>query len=146
VYDRDWCGLYSRGRGVDTARGCAWGPSAEGVLWRRQGASNTWSCSSARVLAPAELPNLRISPNVLCKFSSWHLELASSCEFQGKIWPSLDDMVAPSLVCCTVHPRQNGCQTMSNDPGLVSTFQGCALGSLATFCYLDQVVLAPAKG
>jgi hypothetical protein len=25
-------------------------------------------------------------------------------------------------------------------------FQGCALGSLATFCYLDQVVLAPAKG
>jgi hypothetical protein len=39
-----------------------------------------------------------ISPNVLCKISSWHLELASSCEFQAKIWPSLEDMVVPSLV------------------------------------------------
>jgi hypothetical protein len=101
VYGRDRGGLYSRGRGrgVDTARGCARGPSAEGVLWRCQGASNTWLCSSTRVLAPAELPNVRISPYVLCKISSWHLELASSCEFQGKIWPSLEDMVAPSLVC-----------------------------------------------
>jgi hypothetical protein len=103
VDGRDRCGLYShgrgRGRGVDTARGSARGPSAEGVLWRCQGVSNTWSCSSARVLAPAELPNVRISLNVLCKNSSWHLELASSCEFQGKICPSLEDMVAPSLVC-----------------------------------------------
>jgi hypothetical protein len=39
-----------------------------------------------------------ISPNDLCKISSWHLELASSCEFQAKIWPSLEDMVVPSLV------------------------------------------------
>ena len=59
VYGRGRDGFYSRGRergrGVGTARGCARGRSAEGVLWRRQGASNTWSCSSARVLAPAEL-------------------------------------------------------------------------------------------
>jgi hypothetical protein len=151
VYDRDRCGLYSRGRGhghgVDMARGCARGPSAEGVLWRCQGASNTWSCSSAQVLAPAELPNVRISPNVLCKISSWHLELASSCEFQGKIWRSLEDMLAPSLVCLHCSPTTKidakPCQMT-----LVwfQIFQGCALSSLATFCYLDQVVLAPAQG
>jgi hypothetical protein len=28
----------------------------------------------------------------------------------------------------------------------VQIFPGCALGSLATFCYLDQKVLAPAQG
>jgi hypothetical protein len=62
VYGRDRGGLYSRGRdrghGVDTARGCACGLSAEGVLWRCQGASNTWSCSSAQVLALAEVTNV----------------------------------------------------------------------------------------
>jgi hypothetical protein len=107
-YGRDRCGLYSRERervhGVDMAWGCVCGPSAEGVLCRCQGASNTWSCSSAQVLASAVLPNMRISPNVLCKISSWHLKLASSCEFQGKIWPSLEDMGAPSLVCLHCSP------------------------------------------
>ena len=38
VYGRDRGGLYSRwrgrGRGVDTAQGCARGLSAEGMLWR----------------------------------------------------------------------------------------------------------------
>jgi hypothetical protein len=108
VYGRDHCGFYSRGRGhgpgVDMARGYARGSSAESVLWRCQGASNTWLCSSARVLAPAELQNVRISPYVLCKISSWHLELTSSCEFQGKMCPSLEDMGAPSLVCLHCSP------------------------------------------
>jgi hypothetical protein len=40
----------------------------------------------------------------LVQISSWHLELASSCEFQGKIWPSLEYMVAPSLVCLHCSP------------------------------------------
>jgi hypothetical protein len=50
------------GMGAGLARhgGCTHGQTAEGVLWRRQGASNTWSCSSARVLAPAELQSVRI--------------------------------------------------------------------------------------
>jgi hypothetical protein len=43
---------------VGTARGCTRGLRAGGVLWRCQGASNTWSCSSARVLASAELQNV----------------------------------------------------------------------------------------
>jgi hypothetical protein len=128
-------------------RGCVRGPSAVGVFWHSQGASNTCSCSSAKVLAPVELPNVRISPNVLCKISSWHLELASSCEFQRKIWPSLEDMLAPSLVGLHCSPvtkiDAKLCQTTLDR---FQIFQGCALGSLATFCYLDQVVLAPAQG
>jgi hypothetical protein len=78
--------------------------SVESVLWRCQGASNTWLCSSAQVLAPAELQNMRIWPYFLCKISSWHLELASSCEFQGKICPGLQDMWSPSLVCLHCSP------------------------------------------
>jgi hypothetical protein len=72
---------------------------ASGVLWRAQSASNTWSLLSALVLAPAEQPNVRISPYGLCKISSLHLWLPSSCKFQGKIGSGLEDMVAPSLVC-----------------------------------------------
>jgi hypothetical protein len=36
VYGRGWDGFYRRGRGLEvgTARGCARGRSAEGVLWR----------------------------------------------------------------------------------------------------------------
>jgi hypothetical protein len=64
VYGRGRGGFYSRGRGrghgVGTAWGCPRGLSARGVLWRGQGASNTWSCSSAWVLAPAELQNMLI--------------------------------------------------------------------------------------
>jgi hypothetical protein len=108
VYGRGRGGFYSRGRerarGVGTTQGCARGRSAEGVLWRRQGASNTWLCSSAQVLAPAELQNVRILPNVLCKISSWHLGLASLCKFQWKICPSLQDMWEPSLVCLHCSP------------------------------------------
>jgi hypothetical protein len=90
---------------------------------------------------------VQILPYVLCKISSLHLELSSSCEFQGEIGCSLEDMVALSLVCLHCSPRDKTdakpCQTT-----LVwfQIFQGCALGSLATFCYLAQLVLAPAKG
>jgi hypothetical protein len=108
VYGRDRGGLYSReqerGRGVGMARGCTRGLSAEGVLWRRQGASNTWSCSSAQVLAPAEVTTMRISLKILCKISSWHLGLASLCKFQWKTCLSLKDMWAPSLVCLHCSP------------------------------------------
>jgi hypothetical protein len=108
VYDRGQGGFYSRGggrgRGVRMAWGCARGRSLEDVLWRRQGVSNMWSCSSAQVLAPAELQSVQISPNVLCKISSWHLGLASLCKFPWKICPSLQDMRAPSLVCLHCSP------------------------------------------
>jgi hypothetical protein len=83
---------------------------------------------------------------VLCKISSWHLGLPSSCKFQGKICPRSQDMWAPSQVCrhCSsrdktdVNPYQMALAWVQN-------FPGCALGSLATFCYLDQGVLAPAQ-
>jgi hypothetical protein len=56
VYGRGRGGFYSyrrgRGRMVGMARGYAHGLSAEGALWRCQGASNTWTCSSAPILAP----------------------------------------------------------------------------------------------
>jgi hypothetical protein len=88
---------------------------------------------------------VRILPYYLCKISSLHLELSSSCEFQGEIGSVLEDMVAPSLVCLHYSSRDKTdaklCQTT-----LVwfQTFQGCALGSLASFCYLDLKDLAPA--
>jgi hypothetical protein len=50
------------GEGSCLARRDARGVECRGVLWRRQGASNTWPFPSARVLALAEQPNLRISP------------------------------------------------------------------------------------
>jgi hypothetical protein len=41
---------------------------ASGVLWRAQSASNTWPLFSALVLAPAEQPNVRISPYACVRF------------------------------------------------------------------------------
>jgi hypothetical protein len=149
LYGRGRGRLYSRGRergcGVGVARRGVRGAECRGVLWHCQGASNTWSCYSAQVLAPAEQPNVRILPYDLCKISSLQLELSSSCEFQGEIGSSLEDMVAPSLVClhCSSRDKTDAkpCQTT-----LVwfQTFQGCALGSLASFCYLDPKDLVPA--
>jgi hypothetical protein len=89
---------------------------ASGVLWRAQSASNTWPLLSALVLAPAEQPNVRILPYGLCKISSLHLGIPSSCKFQGKIRSGLEDMVAPSLVCLHCSTRNktgaNPCQTV----------------------------------
>jgi hypothetical protein len=88
---------------------------------------------------------MRILPYDLCKISSLHLELSSSCKFQGEIGSRLEDMVAPSLVClhCSTRDKTDAkpCQTT-----LVwfQTFQGCALGSLASFYYLDPKDLVPA--
>jgi hypothetical protein len=83
---------------------------------------------------------------VLCKISSWHLGLASSCKFQGKICPRSQDMWAPSQVCrhCSSRDKTdvNPCQMAL---AWVQIFPGCALGSLATFCYLDEGVLVPAQ-
>jgi hypothetical protein len=50
------------GTGSCLARRGARGAERRGVLWRRQGASNTWPFPFARVLALAEQPNVRISP------------------------------------------------------------------------------------
>jgi hypothetical protein len=82
----------------------------------------------------------------LVQISSWHLGLASLCEFQWEICPSLEDMRAPSWVCrhCSSRDKTDvkPCQMVLAS---VQTFPGCALGSLATFCFLDQGVLALAQ-
>jgi hypothetical protein len=97
---------------------------------------------SALVLAPAEQPSVRISPYGLCKISSLHLGLPSSCKFQEKIGSGLEDMVAPSLVCLHCSTRDkigaNPCQTVL---AWVQTLPGGSLDNLAPFCYLDPGVL-----
>jgi hypothetical protein len=50
------------GAGSGLAQRGARGAERQGVLWRCQGASNTWPFPSVRVLALAEQPNVRISP------------------------------------------------------------------------------------
>jgi hypothetical protein len=117
---------------------------ASGVLWRAQSTSNTCPLLSALVLAPAEQPNVRILPYGLCKISSLHLGLPSSCEFQEEIGSGLGDMVAPSLVCLHCSTRDkigaNPCQTVL---AWVQTLPGGSLDNLAPFCYLDPGVLVP---
>jgi hypothetical protein len=81
----------------------------------------------------------------LVQISSWHLGLALMCEFQWEICPSSQDMRAPNRVCRHCSPRDKmdvkSCQMALAS---VQIFPGCALVCLATFCYLDQKVLAPA--
>jgi hypothetical protein len=127
-------------------RGAARVAERRGRALARQNASNMCAFVSALVQTPAGITNVQISPRVLCKISSWHLGLASSCKFQGKICPRLQDMWAPNQVCrhCSSRDKTDvkPCQMVLAS---VQTFPGCALGSLATFCYLDQGVLAPAQ-
>jgi hypothetical protein len=66
---RGWerAGVYGQGRGRFYSHGRGRGVGARrlerrGVLWRCQGASNTWPFHSAQVIALAEQPNVRISP------------------------------------------------------------------------------------
>jgi hypothetical protein len=103
-----------------------------------------WLLLSALVLAPAEQPNVRILPYGLCKISSLHLGLPSSCKFQGEIGSGLEDMVAPSLVClhCSTRDKTgaNSCQTVL---AWVQTLPRGSLGNLAPFCYLDPGFLVP---
>jgi hypothetical protein len=77
---------------------------------------------------------VRILPYDLCKISSLHLELSSSCEFQGEIGSGLEDMVAPILVCLHCSPRdKTDAKPCQMTLLWFQTSQGCGLGSLATF-------------
>jgi hypothetical protein len=132
------------GAGSCLARRGARGAERRGVLWRCQGASNTWPFPSARVLALAEQPNVPISPQDFCEISSLQLGLPSSCEFRGKICPSLGDMRTPRWVYRHCSSRDkigvNSCQTVLAS---VQTFPVCSLGDLSPFCQLDPMDLAP---
>jgi hypothetical protein len=82
----------------------------------------------------------------LVQISSWHLGLAIICEFQWDICPSSQDRRAPNQFCrhCSSRDKTDvkSCQMALTS---VQIFPGCALGSLATFCYLYQKVLVPAQ-
>jgi hypothetical protein len=90
-----------RGHGRGLARGM-W-DRALGVLWRVQGASNTWRCSSAHVQKLAEIANVRILAKNPAQTSSWNLWLSLVCEFQGQISPRSEDLRTPNLACLSVH-------------------------------------------
>jgi hypothetical protein len=70
----------------------------------------------------------------LVQISSWHLGLATICELQWEICPSLGDMRAPSWVCrhCSTRDKTDvkPCQMVLDS---VQIFPVCALGNLATF-------------
>jgi hypothetical protein len=70
----------------------------------------------------------------LVQISSWNLGLATMCEFQWEICPSLGDMRAPSWVCrqCSTRDKTDvkPCQMVLAS---VQIFPVCALGNLATF-------------
>jgi hypothetical protein len=82
----------------------------------------------------------------LVQISSWHLGLAIMCEFQWEICPSSQDMRAPNWACRHCSPQDKmDVKSCQKALASVQSFLGCALGSLATFCYLDHMVLAPLK-
>jgi hypothetical protein len=113
-----------QGAGLARAR-CGAREDARGRALARQNASNTWRVASARVLRSAERPSVRISPCRLWEISSLHLELPSSCEFQGRIRPRLGDRQAPSLVCLTVHTATKTMSSAVKRPSLgFKFFQG----------------------
>jgi hypothetical protein len=55
-------GFIGAGTGMCVGTGLAWRGArraeCRGMLWHRQGASNTWLCYSAQVLVPDEHPNV----------------------------------------------------------------------------------------
>jgi hypothetical protein len=56
------------GTGAGSGTGLAWcgaGRTGSGVLWRGQGASNTWRCVSALVQTLADIANVRILAKIL---------------------------------------------------------------------------------
>jgi F0F1-type ATP synthase membrane subunit c/vacuolar-type H+-ATPase subunit K len=100
-------GFIAVGAGVGVGAGLTWCGAARAGRAPR-------ACSSVartrRTRGRVHLPKfLRLQSSQTCESrqmscARWHLELASSCESQGKIWPSLEDMGAPSLVCLHCSP------------------------------------------
>ena len=149
VYGRGRDGFYRRGRGVDARlawRGAArvgGAPRACSGAPERVEHVGVCFCPCSSVCRDHKRANLAKG---LVQISSWHLGLASLCEFQWEICPGLGDMWAPGWVCrhCSTRDKTDvkPCQVVLAS---VQIFPGCALGSLTTFCYLDQGVLAPAQ-
>jgi hypothetical protein len=90
VYGRDPDGFYRRGRGreVGAARGCASGgaPRACSSALERVEHVGVCFCLCSSACRDHKLANLAKG---LGQISSWHLGLATLCEFQWEICPSL---------------------------------------------------------
>jgi hypothetical protein len=141
VYGRGRDGLYRRGRGRGPEVGVARGARVGGVTRACSSAPEhvehvgVGFCLCSSICRDHKRANLAKG---LVQISSWHLGLAIMCEFQWEICPSSQDMRAPNRVCRHCSPRDKtdvkSCQMVLAS---VQIFPGCALGSLATFCYLD---------
>jgi hypothetical protein len=149
VYGRGRDGFYRRGRGVD-ARLARRGATLVGGAPRAcsgalERVEHVGVCFYLCSTACRDFKRANLAKG-LVQISSWHLGLATMCEFQWEICPSLEDMRAPSWVCrhCSTRDKTyvKPCQMVLV---LVQNFPVCALGNLATFLYLDQGVLAPAQ-
>jgi hypothetical protein len=137
VYGRGRDGFYRRGCGVDAR-----------LAWR--GAARVGGAPRACSGAPERVEHMGVCfflcsttcrdykcanlAKGLVQISSWHLGLATMCEFQWEICPSLGDMRAPSWVYrhCSTRDKTDvkPCQMVLAS---VQIFPACALGNLATF-------------
>jgi hypothetical protein len=128
VYGRGRDGFYRRGRGAARVGGAPWACSGTPERVEHVGVCFCLYSNACRDHKRANLAK------GLVQISSWHLGLATICEFQQKICPSLGDMRAPSWVCrhCSTWDKTdvNPCQMVLAS---VQIFPGCALDSLATF-------------
>jgi hypothetical protein len=130
-----WLYRHGHGQGTQAWLGAPRGARGQalGMLWRVQGASNTWRCSSAHVQQLAEIANMRIlakirrrPPPSTCGcllYVSSNGRYALGREICGRqIW----------LVSLST-PRQKRCQNLSNEFGSVSNFSSGCLRWFGTF-------------
>jgi hypothetical protein len=146
VYGRGRDGFYRRGRGMDArlarcgAARVGGAPRACSGVPERVEHVGVCFCRCSSVCRDYKRAN---PAKGLVQISSWRLGLATMCEFQWKICPSLGDMRAPSWVCrhCSTRDKTDvkPCQMV------LASVPVCALGNLAAFRYLDQGVLASAQ-
>jgi hypothetical protein len=116
---------------LSAARG-AWG-WALGVLWRVQGTSNMWKCSSALVQQLAEIANVRILAKIqrrpLPDTYGYLLYVSSNGRY------ALDREICGCQIWLVPlsTSRQKRCQILSNEFGLGSNFSSGCLRWFGTF-------------
>jgi hypothetical protein len=137
VYGRHRDGFYRCGRGVDmrlARRGAARvGGAPRACSGTPERVEHVGVCFCLCSTACRDYKRANLAKG-LVQISSWYLGLATMCEFQWEICPSLGDMRAPSWVYrhCSTRDKTDvkPCQMVLAS---VQNFPSCALGNLATF-------------
>jgi hypothetical protein len=137
VYGRGRDGFYRHGRGVDARlarRGAARvGGAPRACSGAPERIEQVGVCFCLCSTACRDYKHANLAKG-LVQISSWHLGLATMCEYQWEICPSLGDMRAPSWVYrhCSTRDKTDvkPCQMVLAS---VQIFPVCALGNLATF-------------